>query len=38
MVATPVLEVRELRLGKLSHLLKVTRLGYARSGMKTEAV
>lgn len=38
MVATPVLEMRELRHGKLSNLPKVTRLEYARSGMKTEAV
>lgn len=38
MVATPVLEVREVRLGKLSNLPKVTRLEYARSVMKTEAV
>lgn len=38
MVAMPILEVRELRHGKLGNLPKVTRLEYARSGMKTEAV
>lgn len=34
----PVLEAGELRLGKLSHLPRLTRPGYVRSGMKTEAV